>query len=282
MVGKGYVQLRRGIIEHFKVMSSSEIKVYIGVLVLANYKTAKVNITLAELADIISLDKKITLNSLHRLEKFGYVKFTPAKNQWHSSMIEITNYNGRVKKPIPPTTALPTAPTIALPTAKDVTNSNNTKLQKPKNYKEVLKNKYKYLKEEIFEDAYKNYLEMRKKIRKPATLRAEELVLNELHKHDLETAVKMLEQSIVNSWQGIFSLKEKETKFFTNQEDFDLLTRAKEELGRMAKVEDIVKWLKKLPKHLHSQIRLFLITRYPKDGDQAYGNAEVLYTRGTT
>jgi hypothetical protein len=34
-------------------------------------------------------------------------------------------------------------------------------------------------------------------------------VLKELHKYDLKTAVAMLEQSIMNSWRGVFSLKAK-------------------------------------------------------------------------
>lgn len=72
----------------------------------------------------------------------------------------------------------------------------------------------------------------------------------------------------------------KPEKTINNREEDILLKQAKEELGRMAKLEDIVKWLNKLPKHLHGKLRVFLITRYPKDGDQAYGNAEVLYTRG--
>lgn len=125
---KGYVKLRRGILDHFKVMSSSEIKVYIGVLILANFKTAVVNITLAELAEIISLDKKITMDSLHRLDKFGYVKYTPAKNQWHTTSVKILKYNAKVNNTIPTPTATPTAVPTAVPTAKAVNGNKDKEL----------------------------------------------------------------------------------------------------------------------------------------------------------
>ena len=132
---KGYVKLRRGLLDHFKVMSAREIKVYVGVLLLANFKNAMVKITLAELADIINIDKKITMDALHRLDKFAYVKYTPAKNQWQTTSIEILKYNGIVKD----TTATPTA----TPTANDITPNNDNDLRTPKKYKEVLRREKK-------------------------------------------------------------------------------------------------------------------------------------------
>lgn len=61
---------------------------------------------------------------------------------------------------------------------------------------------------------WKGYLEMRKKIKKPMTERAVKLQINELTKlkkqgHD---PGKVLDQSVRNSWQGLFPLKEGEKK----------------------------------------------------------------------
>jgi hypothetical protein len=134
---KGYVKLRRGLLEHIKVMSFSELKVYIGLLLLANFKNGYVNITISNLCDTIGTDYKNTLNSIHRLEKFGYVKYTPAKNQWKESSFEITKYNayGNNTEAIPQ--AIPEAIPQAIPQAND-TNSNNTnELQLLKKSKEV-------------------------------------------------------------------------------------------------------------------------------------------------
>ena len=61
----------------------------------------------------------------------------------------------------------------------------------------------------IFSKTWKEYKTMRTKIRKPLTERAEELIINELNKlaTDEKTQVAILNQSIMNSWQGVFPLK---------------------------------------------------------------------------
>jgi hypothetical protein len=74
-------------------------------------------------------------------------------------------------------------------------------------YHTNLTNKYKHLSDPIFLKTFEDYLEMRKKIRRPATERAQEIALTICHKHDLKTATAMLEQSILGSWQGVFPLK---------------------------------------------------------------------------
>lgn len=74
-------------------------------------------------------------------------------------------------------------------------------------YQYKVLDKFKYLENENFKQRFTDYLDMRKKIRKPATKKAEEMALTELHKHPIDIAIKMLEQSVMNSWQGIFPLK---------------------------------------------------------------------------
>jgi phage replication O-like protein O len=69
---------------------------------------------------------------------------------------------------------------------------------------------FAFLKDKEFEVAFNDFLTMRKEKRKPATERARELVLIELHKYDIKTAIIMLEQSIMNSWQGVFPLKKEQ------------------------------------------------------------------------
>jgi len=57
---------------------------------------------------------------------------------------------------------------------------------------------------------WNDYLEMRKKIRKPATQKAQELIIKKLEQLKLsgQDPNRVLEQSIENSWQGVFPLKE--------------------------------------------------------------------------
>jgi len=143
---KGYVKLRRGLLDHIKVMSFSELKVYVGLLLLANFKNGYVNITIGNLCDIIGTDYKNTLNSIHRLEKFGYVKYTPAKNQWKESSFEITKYNAYGKNTEATPQAIPEAIPEARPQANVVSTGNLNDLQTPKNSKEVIRS-YKKSKE---------------------------------------------------------------------------------------------------------------------------------------
>ncbi len=75
--------------------------------------------------------------------------------------------------------------------------------------------------------AFLDYVEMRKKIKKPlATDKAMELAVNKLSKlsspngiMDVDMAIKILDQSILSSWQGLFPLKE--TKQTTHAVDWD-------------------------------------------------------------
>lgn len=58
--------------------------------------------------------------------------------------------------------------------------------------------------------ALKEFKKMRVKIRKPLTERAEKLIMTELQKlagDNEEKKIKILEQSIMNSWAGVFPLK---------------------------------------------------------------------------
>jgi len=71
-------------------------------------------------------------------------------------------------------------------------------------YKETLKEK-----SANFIKVWKEYLKMRKKIKKPMTEYAKELALRKLSKlsDNEEEQIAILTQSIINSWQGIYPLK---------------------------------------------------------------------------
>lgn len=105
----------------------------------------------------------------------------------------------------------------------EATKQRTKEEQKKKGKRTVLTNKerdFPFIKDKDFSHTYQDYLQMRKEKKRPATDRAEELVLTELHKYDLQTAIAMLEQSIVGSYQGIFPLK-KEKKNGRYERDGD-------------------------------------------------------------
>ena len=79
-----------------------------------------------------------------------------------------------------------------------------------------------YFENETLNNTFLDYMEMRKKIKAPMTDRAIQLAINKLNKlsnGDNDKAIKILEQSIMNSWKGLFELKEeKKTNKFNNFE----------------------------------------------------------------
>lgn len=226
---KGYVKLRRGLLEHFKVMTSSEIKIYIGLLLLANFKNAMVKITLAELTEETNVDRKILINSLRRLHSFGYVKYTPAKNQWHSNIIEIMNYNGSVKNTRLTTlpSILPTPLPMPLPSipANDITPNNNNDLQNPNNYKEVLRS-IKKRKEEEFLSLWSKYPN---KVGKKAALKHYEASVKT--EEDIALINKALE-SYLKSERVAKGFIQNASTWFLNWKDW---TEYKEELCQKCK-----------------------------------------------
>ena len=88
----------------------------------------------------------------------------------------------------------------------DISNSKGNSNGKGKS-KSILNYKEGHLLNDEFKKVYEEYLTMRHQIRRPATLKAEQLVVEKLNRYDLKTAIAMLNQSIENSWQGIFPLK---------------------------------------------------------------------------
>jgi len=68
-------------------------------------------------------------------------------------------------------------------------------------------------KSDDFKKTWKDFIEMRNKIRKPMTVRAGEMIINELNKmsNNEDEQISILNQSIMNSWQGVFPIKNKTT-----------------------------------------------------------------------
>jgi hypothetical protein len=69
-----------------------------------------------------------------------------------------------------------------------------------------------FLPESIPTILWQDYVDMRIKIKKPMTIKAKQLAVKKLLrlKNDGHSPAKVLEQSILYSWQGLFPLKEKD------------------------------------------------------------------------
>ena len=63
---------------------------------------------------------------------------------------------------------------------------------------------------------FKDYLEMRKSIKKKATPQAINIIINKLKGKDIDTQRLMIEQSIECSWAGIFEIKNNNNKNYSS------------------------------------------------------------------
>ena len=96
---------------------------------------------------------------------------------------------------------------VSMDTNKNVKKEKNIKNEKNERIRSIF-----YPNDELLNDAFKEYVLMRKKIKKPfSTDHAIDLAirkLDDLSGGDNDKAIAILNQSIVNSWQGLFPLKD--------------------------------------------------------------------------
>ena len=89
---KGYVPLRRGLIEHIPSMCGSDIKCYVSLLILADPWKGTLRITTRDLADAVGSGSNRVSESLRRLEDAGYIKVQRAANQFQTTEIQVTKW----------------------------------------------------------------------------------------------------------------------------------------------------------------------------------------------
>lgn len=78
--------------------------------------------------------------------------------------------------------------------------------------KDIPKKEVKYFESLKVNTIFNEFIEVRKKLKAVNSERAINLLINKLNNYDEETQYKMIEQSIINSWKGIFELKEKKER----------------------------------------------------------------------
>ena len=158
---KGYVPLRRGLLKHLAIMSGSELKVYNALLILGDFRTGRVNISLSDLADKIGLSYKIVQVAAKRLKAMRYIGITPAKNQWNDTKFVVLKWKMVKALSTEPTPEpMPEAGTEPMPEAQ----AQYQRKQAPKKSEEVLRSKDKYITSQdkklatrLFTEIQKNY-----------------------------------------------------------------------------------------------------------------------------
>lgn len=159
----------------------------------------------------ICLESKNTINSiLNEIERYGYLK---RKRIYENG--KITNWEYLIFEKSQ--TEYDLHPKNEDIENQDIENWDNNKILNNKllnnNKKEIIKEK-RYFEDDNLNDLFKDFLSMRKKIKAVNSDRAITLLINKLSKYDDKTKIKMIENSIENSWKGIYEPKEDNKQLF--------------------------------------------------------------------
>ena len=161
------------------------------------------------------LSKNTLLKCLNELEEKGYIKRVKEKGENNKYYI-----NSSIK--------IDTSTSIKINTSEDVTSIKNdtrgsikidtlevlntsNKKEKENKKSNIDKIIEAYTKNDLLVEAIRDFIKMRSTIKKPLTDRALKGILNKLDSfaaNDLDK-VEILENSIMNCWQGVFELKNK-------------------------------------------------------------------------
>ena len=159
------------------------------------------------------LSKNTLLKCLDELEKEGYIKRFKEKGENNKYYIDINFINSKVGTSIKNDTSSSikndTGGSIKIDTLKvrDISNKKE-KENKKSNIDKIIET---YTKNDLLIEAIRDFIKMRSTIKKPLTDRALKGILNKLDtfaSNDLDK-VEILENSIMNCWQGVFELKNK-------------------------------------------------------------------------
>ena len=169
----------------------------------------------SRLIEETGLSKNTLLKCLNELEEKGYIKRVKEKGENNKYYI-----NSSIK--------IDTSTSIKINTSEDITSiKNDTRGSIKNDTLEVLNTSNKkekenkksnidkiieaYTKNDLLVEAIRDFIKMRSTIKKPLTDRALIMTLNKLDNftdNDLEK-IEILENSIMNCWQGVFELKNK-------------------------------------------------------------------------
>ena len=125
---------------------------------------------------------------------------------------------GRPKTPHSPVTETPHSPVIDNPPKEKEKVKEKEKEKVKEKEKEKEKEKVKVKEKQYFpndeklDESFKGYVESRRQLKKPMTDRAIDLAIKELGNlsgGDSEIAIKIIDQSVINGWQGLFPLRNK-------------------------------------------------------------------------
>ena len=206
---EGWIKLHRKLIENPIFLKPELLQLFIYCLLKANHEAQKIIFNGQEVE--IKIGQFITgrnamakdlkqnpITTYKRLKILENLKILNIKSNNKFSVVTVVNYGLYQSEEIKRNTKRNNKGTTREQQGNTNKNDKNDKNDK----------KYKIIRSPI-EIAIDDFKEFRKKIKKPMTDRAVELLVDKLNKlaSDDETKIAILNQSIVNGWQGVFPLK---------------------------------------------------------------------------
>lgn len=116
-----------------------------------------------------------------------------------------------------PESTIPISPLVDKQETNTINNNNKILNNNINTRKENIKRK-EYFENEELNNLFYEFLEQRKKQKAVNSDRAIKLLLNKLKPYDDDIKKQMIEQSILNSWKGIFEIKEKKESRYEREQ----------------------------------------------------------------
>ncbi|MCD8208517.1 MAG: hypothetical protein LUD72_11310 [Bacteroidales bacterium] len=210
-----YIKICRSILDWEWFKNPNTLAVFVYCLLRANWKDGRFEgievprgsfvTSVAKLAKEVGISTQSARTALNHLKSTNELTITSTPK---FSVITVNNYNRYQDANKQSNKRLTNDQQTA---NKQLTTIEERKKGKKKEGKN---NKY-YPNDEKLDQAFRDYVEMRKEIKAPMTDRAITLAINKLEKlatvngaMDNDLAIGILEQSTMNSWKGLFELKQ--------------------------------------------------------------------------
>ena len=210
----GYILIHRKLLNWQWYKDSNTLHLFIDLLLDANYEDSKVGFQVIKRGQCLTSLKRMSENtgltyreirtSLDKLQKSGEID-KQTTNRY--SIITINKYNDYQNIDKQTTNKRQTNDNIII---KNNKNNTNKEINIKENIsKDIQKKYFESLKVNTL---FNEFLEQRKKLKAVNSERAINTLINKLNNYDEDTQIKMIENSIVNSWKGIFEIKETKRK----------------------------------------------------------------------
>lgn len=217
----GFVKIQRQLLDWEWFDDGNMLKLWIAILLNANHKDVEWHGEIIEKGSFVTSQERLRKQTgltprqirtcLERLKKTREIDIKTTNKKTLITVIKWGDYQCQEVES-------DTKTTIKRQTndKQTTTNKNNKKEKKESKYINILTKERKTDEEIIaerwhpFDDAMREFKEMRKSIKKPLTPGAEELLRKKLHRlsgGDEAVEIEILNQSTINSWQGVFPLK---------------------------------------------------------------------------